>query len=102
MDRVAVYSDAIASLVNAYNSAKLLRELSDKVITADSDLDLTEIRDWLAGLRDSQEHRERMELAVMLRDIAERGDAERKLCRELLDAVLRFSESKNETSFLSY
>lgn len=102
MDRVAVYADAIASLVNAYNSAKLLRELSDKVIAADSDLDLTEIRDWLAGLRDSHEHRERMELAVMLRDIAERGEAERKLCRELLDAVLKFSESKNDTSFLSY
>jgi transcriptional regulator with GAF, ATPase, and Fis domain len=102
MDRAAVYADAIASLVNAYNSAKLLRELSDKVIAADSGLDLTEIRDWLAGLRDSQEHRERMELAVMLRDIAERGEAERKLCRELLDAVLRFSASKDDTGFLRF
>jgi signal transduction protein with GAF and PtsI domain len=101
MDRAAVYADAIASLVNAYSSAKLVRDFSDKVISGDG-FDLAEIRDWLNGVRESGPHRDRMELAVMLREIAERGDAERALCRELLDAIIRFSDSKNEGSYLSY
>ena len=102
MDRAAVYADSIASLVNAYNAAKLVRELSDKVITSDSSTDLEEIRRWLTSIRESGDHRERMELAVMLREVAERGEAERRLCRELLDAILRFSDEKREGSYLSF
>jgi signal transduction protein with GAF and PtsI domain len=102
MDRAAVYADAVASLVHAYNSAKLVRELSDKVISTGREIDLSEFRGWLSGLRDSAEHRERMELAVMLREVAARGEAERRLCRELLDALLRYSDEKNEGSFLSF
>ena len=102
MDRAAVYADSVASLVNAYNAAKLVRELSDKVITSDSSTDLEEIRRWLTGIRESGDHRERMELAVMLREVAERGEAERRLCRELLDAILRFSDEKREGSYLSF
>ena len=102
MDRAAVYADSVASLVNAYNAAKLVRELSDKVITSDSSTDLDEIRRWLTGIRESGDHRERMELAVMLREVAERGEAERRLCRELLDAILRFSDEKREGSYLSF
>jgi len=102
MDRAAVYADAVASLVHAYNSAKLVREFSGKVIKTDEDLDLKTIRGWLAELRESGGHRERMELALLLREVAERGDAERTLCRELLDAILRYSDSKNEGSYLSF
>jgi len=102
MDKAAIYADAIASLVNAYNAAKLLRQLSDKVITSDNEPNIAEIRDWLSSIRESSDHHERMELAVILREIAERGDAERQLCRELLDAILRFSSSKDEVSYLSY
>ena len=102
MDRAAVYADAVASLVHAYNSAKLVREFSDKVIQTDQELDLPAIRGWLADMRESGGHRERLELAVLLREVAERGDAERTLCRELLDAILRYSDSKNEGSYLSY
>lgn len=102
MDRAAVYADAMAALVHAYNSAKLVREFSDKVIKTDEQLDIATIREWLAGLRGSGGHRERLELAVLLREVAERGDAERALCRELLDAILRYSDSKNEGSYLSF
>lgn len=100
MDKAAIFADAIASLVNAYNSAKLVREFSDKVISTDPGPDLAEIRSWLGGILDSGTHRERLELAVMLREVAERGDAERRLCRALLDALLRFSDEKNEGSYL--
>src|SRR3954447_6109037 len=101
MDKAAVYADAIASLINAYNAAKLFRDFSDKVITSDREPMMAEIREWLSGIRESGDHHQRMELAVMLREIAQRGEAERQLCRELLDAILRFSNSRNERSYLS-
>jgi len=56
----------------------------------------------LSELRESAPHRERMELAVMLREVAARGEAERQLCRQLLDAVLQFSNEKSEGSYLSF
>jgi signal transduction protein with GAF and PtsI domain len=102
MDTAAIYADAVASLVHAYNAAKLFREFSEKVISSDGDSGIEQMREWLAGIRESGAHRERMELAVMLREISERGDAERQFCRELLDAILRFSDSKQEGSYLSY
>jgi len=102
MDKAAVYADAIASLINAYNAAKLFRDFSDKVITSDREPMMAEIREWLSGIRESGDHHKRMELAVMLREIAQRGEAERQLCRELLDAILRFSNSRNESSYLSF
>ncbi len=102
MDKAALYAEAIASLVNAYQSAKLFRELGDKIVGNGEKLDLADVREWLAGLRDSEEHREMLEIAVLLREIAARGDAERRLCRELLDAILKFSDSKSDTSFLGY
>lgn len=102
MDRAAIYADSIASLVNAYNAAKLFRQFSEKVINSDGSDDISEIRQWLTGIRESGDHHERMELAVMLREIAERGEAERRLCRELLDSILRYSDEKNEGSFLTF
>jgi len=102
MDTAAIYADAVASLVNAYKAAKLLRDLGQKVISSDEDFDIDEVRSWLSELRSSEEHRERMELAVMLREIASRGEAERRLCREILDALLRYSRQPDESSFLSF
>lgn len=102
MDKAALFADAVASLVNAYESAKLFRDLGQKVLQDDADIDVTEVRQWLDGLRDSAEHREMMDLAVMLREIAGRGDAERELCRDVLEAILKYSDAKAETSYLSY
>lgn len=102
MDQAAIYADAIGALVNAYESAKLFSDLSDKVLSASGRLDFTEVREWLGTIRSSAENQERLDLAVMVREIARRGDAERKLARELLETIARYSNSKNETSFLSY
>ncbi|MBC7901648.1 MAG: GAF domain-containing protein [Saprospiraceae bacterium] len=102
MDKAALFADAIASLVNAYESAKLFRELGEKVLSEDASLDVAEVRRWLAGLRDSAEHREMMDLAVLIREIVSRGDAERQLCREVLGAVLKYSDTGSDTSFLSF
>ncbi len=102
LDTAAIYADSIASLVNAHESAKLLRDLSTKVLADSRESDLTAMRAWLAGTRNSAEHRERMDLAVLLREVAGRGDAERELCRELLESIVRFSDEKNETSYLQF
>ena len=102
MDRAAIYADAIASLINAYRSAKLFTQFSEKMIGAGSDIDLDEIRNWLSEIRASDVQLERLELAAMLREVADRGDAERRLCRELIEALLRFSDEKESASFLNY
>jgi signal transduction protein with GAF and PtsI domain len=102
MDTAALFAEGIASLINAYESAKLFRELGNKLLNNKNETDYIEIRNWLRTLRDSEEHREMMDLAVLLREIAARGDDERQLCREILESILRFSDAKTETSFLSF
>lgn len=102
MDKAALFAEAIASLVNAYESAKLFRDLVEKVLSSEMNDDVAVVRKWLNGLRDSAEHREMMDLAVLMREIASRGEAERKMCREILEAVLKFAGDKNEASYLSY
>lgn len=102
MDQAAIYADSIAALVNAYEAAKLFSDLSNKVLSSSGELDFTDVRNWIANLRGSSENRERLDLAVLIREVSGRGDAERKLCRELLEAIIRFSDEKGETSYLSY
>lgn len=102
MDNAAMFAEVIASLVNAYESAKLLRDLGGKMLSDKNETDYLEIRNWLRTLRDSAEHRETMDLAVLLREISARGDGERQLCREILESILRFSDTKSETSFLNF
>lgn len=103
MDRAGRFADAIASLVHAYESAKLFRDLGDKLVEDSNGdkFDIDEIREWLSEFRGGAEHREMMDLAVMVREIAGRGEAERQMCREMLEAVLRYTDSQTEGSFLS-
>jgi len=100
MDRAGRFADAIASLVHAYESAKLLRDLGDKIVDDKERYDLDEVRTWLAEFRSGAEHREMMDLAVMVREIAGRGEAERQMCRDMLEAVMRYTDSQTEGSFL--
>ena len=99
MDKAAVFAEAMASLVSAYESAKLLHSLGDRIVSEDDAGNLGVLRDWLSNLRDSQEHREMMDLAVLLREISSRGESERKMCREILEAILGYSDSKEDTSY---
>lgn len=102
MDKAALFAEAIASLVNAYESAKIFRELGEKMLNNDEDVEFSEVREWLTNLRSTAEHREMIDLALLVKEISSRGESERTLCREVLEAFLRHSESKSETSFLSY
>ena len=102
MDKAALFAEAVASLVNAYESAKLFRELGEKMIDSEQVAKFSDVRSWLRDLRSSADHKEMLDLAILIREIASRGEAERELCREVLEAVVKFSDSKSETSFLSY
>lgn len=101
MDRAAAFAEVIASLVNAYESAKLFRDMGQKILSDNSAGDFSVVREWLRGVRESAEHREMMDLAILVRELASRGEAERIICREILESVVRYSDSANEGSFLS-
>lgn len=102
MDKAGFYADAIAALVNAYESVKLFRNLGEKLLSGDQRMKLADVREWLDDLREAPEHREMIDLALLLREIAVRGEAERRMCREILEAVIRYSENQNETGFLNF
>jgi signal transduction protein with GAF and PtsI domain len=102
MDKAAFFAEAIASLINAYESAKLFKGLCDRFVADGEQSEHTEIREWLTNLRESPEHSEMLDIAVLLREISARGDAERAMCREILETILRFSDSKSSTSYLGY
>lgn len=103
MDKAALFAEAVASLVNAYESAKLFCELGNKMMTeSESAAQFSEVRQWLRDLRSAAEHKEMLDLAILIREIASGGEAEREMCREILEAIVKFSVSKSETSFLSY
>jgi signal transduction protein with GAF and PtsI domain len=102
MDKAAFFAEAIASLVSAYETAKLFRDLGEKMLDSKKALEFADVRQWLKNLRTTAEHREMINLAVMVREIASRGEAERLLCREILQAVLKYQDSGRETSYLSF
>jgi len=102
MDKAAHFADAIATLVDAHETAGLVETLFERSIKAGEGSAASEgkrkksdlIR-WLDKVRSAPEHRDLISLAVRLRDIANRGDAERALCREVLEALDRFTEKKS-------
>ena len=102
MDKAALFSEAIASLVNAYETANLFRDVSNKMLASDELISFEEMREWLSNVRETAEHKEMIELALMVREIASRGEAERKMSIKILDAVLQFSNNNAEMSFLNF
>ena len=102
MDKAALFADAVASLVNAYESALLLQEFSKKILFKDESADYSEVRDWLQELRGTGDYKEMLDLAILVREIAGRGEAERDLCRQILESFVNYSKDKSETSFLNY
>lgn len=108
MDKAAHYADAIATLVDAYEAAGLVEILFERMLGGTAPggkkgpaSNSAELRQWLKRVRSAPEHRDLMLMAVSLRDIASRGDAERELCRDMLDALARYTE-KSASSGLSY
>lgn len=102
MDDAAVFAEAIASLVNAYESAKLFHDFTEKMLSVDDSFQFTEVRSWLEGLRDTAEHKEMLDLAVLVREISSRGEEERRMCKKILESILEYADNKDETSYLNF
>lgn len=108
MDQAAHFADAIATLVNAHETADLIETLFERSITYGKPASTKsrtgkggDLRRWLRHVRSAPEHRDLLSLAISLREIAGRGDAERELCRDILNALVRWTE-KRSTSSASY
>jgi hypothetical protein len=94
MEKAAYFADAIAALVDAHETAGMVEtlfELSIKSAQGGHEIGNV-LRQWLADVRTAPEHKDMMALAIALREIASRGDAERQLCREVLDSLARYTE----------
>lgn len=100
MDRAAHFADAIAHLVDAHELAVLVESFFNRTIKTFVDSGETghgerDLREWLKGVDAAPEHRDLLLLAISLREIAGRGDAEREMCRDLLEALARFTEKRS-------
>ena len=104
MDQAAYFADAIATLVDAHETAGLIETLFEHSAPDEKgkgQYSNSELRQWLKRVRSAPEHRDLLQLAVSLRDIVGRGDAERELCRDVLEALARFTE-KQSSAGMSY
>ncbi|HEX8921998.1 MAG TPA: GAF domain-containing protein [Pyrinomonadaceae bacterium] len=102
MDKAAHFADAIATLVDAHETAGLVETLFARSIKTGEGSAMSvgqrkksDLIKWLDKVRSAPEHRDLISLAVRLRDIANRGDAERALCREVLEALDRFTQKQS-------
>lgn len=100
MDRGARFAEPIARLVEAFEIAQLVESLfnfsirsslTNKTPAQREDAE----REWLASHPAVGAHRDLLTIWLSLRDIINAGDAERKLCRELLETVERFAQSRS-------
>jgi hypothetical protein len=105
MDQAAHFADAIGTLVDAYETSGLIETLLERSMKAMARPSLggrthrgADLQQWLKQMRSAPEHRDLMQMAVSLREIASRGDAERELCREILQALERFTEKRASSS----
>lgn len=99
MDRGARLAEPIAQLVEAYEIAQLVESLFNfsirSSLTTTSHAQRQEAeREWLASNPTVGAHRDLLTIWLSLRDVINAGDAERKLCRELLESVERFAQSR--------
>jgi hypothetical protein len=100
MDQAAHFADAIATLVDAHESAGLIETLFEhatKGANAEAEAGAG-LKQWLSQIQAAPEHRDLLQMAVALRDVASRGDAERELCRAVLEALARFTEKRAASS----
>ncbi len=91
MDTAAVYAEAVAALVNAHIGADLMCELSRRIIRDSSEE--SDVRAWLRSMRENSTHARAIELAALVSELSEKGDAEVELCRTLLESLIGYSSS---------
>jgi hypothetical protein len=101
MDQAAYFADAIARIIDVHEIAALLESLfarSLKTLVAETEGrqdSASDLREWANSLGSAPEHRDMLLLWISVRQIFSRGDAERELCRDLLEVLARFTEKRS-------
>ena len=104
MDRAAYFADALARLVDAHEIAELVESIFDRSIKtvisgAEGSEDSSDtLREWVNTIVTAPEHRDMGMRWVSLREIFSKGEAERQLCRDLLNTLARFSERRSASN----
>jgi len=100
MDRAARFADLIARLVDAYELGVLIESVFDRAVkTSSSSSEMrSDLREWLKSVDAPREHRELLMLTICLTEIVSRGEAEREMCRDLLETISRFTERRSASS----
>jgi signal transduction protein with GAF and PtsI domain len=95
MDRAARFAEPIARLVDAYEIAELIEALVNVSVrnALTKSLKPTEDaqREWLTGNPMSSSRRDLLSLWLSVQEVVSAGDAERKLCREVLESLAQFA-----------
>lgn len=105
MDHAARFADPIARLVDAYEMAHLIESLFNVSIrdilqaSPGTERSTDRLREWLSENSLAGAHRDLAMLWVSIHEVVMRGDAERELCRDLLQTLARFTEKRSSSSF---
>lgn len=100
MNSAARYADPIGRLVDGYEIAQLVESLFNYSIKtalttqAESNRE-GDMREWLKQSPAAAEHRDLLRLWISLREVIAHGEAERELCRNLLEALAQFTEKRS-------
>lgn len=95
MDDAARFADAIARLVDCYELAVLVESLFTHSLKTRGNESAGDLSEWLKSVDAAPEHRDLLLLAVGLRDVMSRGEAEREMCRDILETIARFTEKRS-------
>jgi GAF domain-containing protein len=103
MDTGSRFADAIASLIDEYEIARLVEAMVNYSIkatasTTSAEARESDLRQWLKHSPATAEHRDLLMLWVSLREIITRGGAEREFCRDLLEVIARFTKAQGQGS----
>ena len=101
MDHAAYFADALARIVDAHDIAELVESIFDRSMKSvisgveGTQESADDLREWISSLVTAPEHRDMGMLWISLREIFKKGDAERELCRDLLEVLARFAQRRS-------
>jgi GAF domain-containing protein len=104
MDHAAYFAEALARIIDAHEIAELVESIFDRSIktvisgTEGNRESAEDLREWVNSIVAAPEHRDMGRLWISLREIFSKGDAERELCRDLLETFARFTEKRSAAS----
>ena len=105
MDLAAHFADAVATLVDAYENAHLIENIFDRSMKTGEKGEFAgsdELRRWAKNVRSAPEHRDMLLIAIALTEIADAGEAERELCRKIVEALGKWTKKKTASPFENF